>query len=758
MENAIPPWAQDDVASSPQDSAPAWAQKSVAPPASGEKKQSEFWHDISKEEPGYEYDRYGAFGLIPAKYNTKTGEPELSMPPAVRSVARGIGDLYQSAENKSTEETPESIEAMLALSGAPAMAMGAAEAVPALVRSAKERTPMDLLRTESSVPNKIAPRPKAALAPEDLSTVAHGAISDSYGKALQNSTKYYNFMQSLGEGKAIDSTNLKSGIDGIISDIRADPFHEGRMALPKLQSIADRIGDDGQIPVNDVVDLKKMLNTQFNPKRFMEAKDSPYANLANTTNNTLDAAAKLYPDFGEAKQIADRNWVNNVSMPFRENDVLHRFWKPEDYHAAKSMENGIAEDLPDITKERSMEMLNGISNPTELDAVSRALTSDLAPKFREAVLNNATKGTGTSRLINAGKAAVYGVQGRIPTAIKHAASAFKTYDPEELALINAAKKPGPSLSGKYDDQFSNLKSSLEDDEYEAAMSRLRDVSGAPKEPLALPAPERPMVGGRSSQPRPATDEEWQNLIDQEKSAKESGLTSDVQKAQQKAKISQYERENPANQAFNRLRENKAPISPSRTALHEPTSNLQRSTFPDDEAQAAIDRLEEIGKKNEGFKSGGAVGPSEAQKHAGNYEKDHIKVHGLNISIENPKGSMRSGKDKNGKEWSVQMPVDYGYFKRSEGADGDHVDCFIGPNKHSLRVYIIDQKHHETGKFDEHKVMLSFPDRQSAVEAYKKSFSDGNGAKRIAHVKKMLMPEFKEWLKNGNTKKPIEKAA
>src|ERR1700748_955107 len=83
-------------------------------------------------------------------------------------------------------------------------------------------------------------------------------------------------------------------------------------------------------------------------------------------------------------------------------------------------------------------------------------------------------------------------------------------------------------------------------------------------------------------------------------------------------------------------------------------------------------------------------PTEAQKSAGNYQKAHLKAHGLDIAIENPRGSTRSGTGANGKKWSVRMPVSYGYIKRTEGADGDHVDCFLGPHLNSKKIYVLDQ--------------------------------------------------------------------
>jgi hypothetical protein len=146
-------------------------------------------------------------------------------------------------------------------------------------------------------------------------------------------------------------------------------------------------------------------------------------------------------------------------------------------------------------------------------------------------------------------------------------------------------------------------------------------------------------------------------------------------------------------------------------------------------------------------------PTEAQKEAGNYAKGHVKVQGLDITIENPRSSVRKGKDANGNEWSVKMPDHYGYVKRTEGADGDHVDVYVGKHPESQHVFVVDQVDPDTRAFDEHKVMLGYQDGISAVDAYDKAFSDGRGAERMGKITPMSVADFKEWLASGKTKKP-----
>ncbi|WP_111894274.1 PLxRFG domain-containing protein [Acinetobacter sp. MB5] len=143
-------------------------------------------------------------------------------------------------------------------------------------------------------------------------------------------------------------------------------------------------------------------------------------------------------------------------------------------------------------------------------------------------------------------------------------------------------------------------------------------------------------------------------------------------------------------------------------------------------------------------------PTQAQKEAGNYKKGHVQFHGLDISVENPRGSDRTGQRPDGTEWRHTMTDHYGYIKKTMGADGDHVDSYIGPDLESQHVYIVDQVDQKTGKFDEHKVMLGFNDQDTATKAYQANFDKGWN---VGHIRAMTMNGFKQWLKEGDTTKP-----
>lgn len=149
----------------------------------------------------------------------------------------------------------------------------------------------------------------------------------------------------------------------------------------------------------------------------------------------------------------------------------------------------------------------------------------------------------------------------------------------------------------------------------------------------------------------------------------------------------------------------------------------------------------------------APDPTDAQKEAGNYKKGHLKLQGLDIALENPKGSTRSGIDPDGKAWQSTMAHDYGYIKRTLGADGDHVDVFIGDKPDSETVYVVDQVDPKTGKFDEHKVMMGFADEQAAREGYLGNYEAG--WKGLGAIKAMPVESFKRWVKEGDTTKPAD---
>jgi diguanylate cyclase (GGDEF)-like protein len=147
-------------------------------------------------------------------------------------------------------------------------------------------------------------------------------------------------------------------------------------------------------------------------------------------------------------------------------------------------------------------------------------------------------------------------------------------------------------------------------------------------------------------------------------------------------------------------------------------------------------------------------PTEAQTIAGNYRKGHVTVAGMDLAIENPQGSERSGVDPNGKKWSITMQSHYGYLKRSESADGEAVDAYVRPGikpEYDGPIFVVNQTK-GNGHFDEHKVMVGWPDEAQARAAYLENYT--RGWDRIHSIARFENPEaFKQWLKDGDTTRP-----
>lgn len=146
-------------------------------------------------------------------------------------------------------------------------------------------------------------------------------------------------------------------------------------------------------------------------------------------------------------------------------------------------------------------------------------------------------------------------------------------------------------------------------------------------------------------------------------------------------------------------------------------------------------------------------PTEAQKKAGNYKKGHLSFGGYDYTVETPKGVTRSGKDEQGKPWSVTMHDTYGYILGKIGVDGDHIDMFINDSADldtfDGNVYVVDQVNPETGEFDEHKVMYGYPSEEAATEAYLANYS--KGWKGLGNVTSVPKATFDKWLESSDRK-------
>lgn len=162
---------------------------------------------------------------------------------------------------------------------------------------------------------------------------------------------------------------------------------------------------------------------------------------------------------------------------------------------------------------------------------------------------------------------------------------------------------------------------------------------------------------------------------------------------------------------------------------------------------------ELGEKIAAAEAEVDVNPTDKQKEAGNYKKGHVQVGVFDITIEQPKGSVRSGVDANGNKWETTMQNTYGYIRGTEGVDGDHIDVFLSDDIdgwNGRRVFVVDQ-YNEDGSFDEHKVMLGFNETDDAEAAYFANYDNDWAKKHKTVVTGVNLEDFEKWIDSSHRK-------
>lgn len=122
----------------------------------------------------------------------------------------------------------------------------------------------------------------------------------------------------------------------------------------------------------------------------------------------------------------------------------------------------------------------------------------------------------------------------------------------------------------------------------------------------------------------------------------------------------------------------------------------------------------------------------------------IRVHGLLISVENPRGTIRTKKGGDGKEWSRRMSADYGRIVGSRGTDGDQIDVFVGKDHAAPNAYIVNQLKAD-GSFDEFKIVVGVSSKDEAKALYLKHYPKGW---KVGHVEEKPWSKFLAWLDDG----------
>lgn len=145
----------------------------------------------------------------------------------------------------------------------------------------------------------------------------------------------------------------------------------------------------------------------------------------------------------------------------------------------------------------------------------------------------------------------------------------------------------------------------------------------------------------------------------------------------------------------------------------------------------------------------AENPTDEQKRVGNYRKVHLNLDGFRISIENPKGSVRSGTAPDGTRWSNTLACDYGDIRGTESVDGDPVDIYLSDHPEKGAVFVIDQIDPKTKKFDEHKVMYGFDSVEDAKNTYLACYQKGWGG--LGWITPVTKAEFRKWIDSSDRK-------
>lgn len=296
-----------------------------------------------------------------------------------------------------------------------------------------------------------APKP----APHDP-IKAMNAISDSFNGAIDKANTFYNFPRQLAEGQSVSAPQVKDHLASVINDVNEQPYHEAKAQVGTLQKIHDSLPDDGTVPVTDLMDLRKFTNKFFNPARMTD-KGSTYGALNAKVDSGLNVAREQVPNFGNALNIADNYWANNVSQPYLKNKVLQKAWSPEDAHNLRMVNEGQLDEPGDLTTQRANNLVNSVKDVPTYNAIRRTLPDDVGASFDAAVLKNTAPnrigafiGTAKSAAelnpLQTAKGVAQVVNPTIPTNIKAVRAAIKsqdTYTP--LAAKNAASQ------SKYED-------------------------------------------------------------------------------------------------------------------------------------------------------------------------------------------------------------------------------------------------------------------------------------------------------------------
>ena len=666
------------------------------------------------------------------------------------SLGQTIGDTLMKGENaysgwaKNNPRASADVEAVANLLPFESAARGAKEIATGIGNAADASLES---RWPKSPEGAQSPAVQAYQATKGRNTAYVEGMNANAENMKQSYGKIYDNAGQISQDATISAPKMKSNVDAMVDNLDNDLAHKteqgSSQAYRDMKAVQDSFDENGVIPLDKVTLLKRRLNDLYSPD-MGDTRGKIYSQLNNQLNDLIKRAKVENPEWGSMMDSGNQLF-NNYKSTFDVDDMSNQKWSladKKDYEDAKAARINDPYSAPPTTATREkIANITDIKSLPQYESMLRKLPPEMHDQFTQDVI--AANAETNPKVANALRALYKGFLGNKFGAANdfYRAITSKTQTAIDPSLAEDYPHVEDAISyhtGKADSAYNKYMNNLYSSQNpptplalpEPSTKLPAEQSGLYK---ALPAPnpkDYPMVNERNTSEfgkptrgnmRYMTQEETENYIAQQQ-AKSPDVSTGERAAQQ---------DRAATQAADKLK--KAQEAYKNNQENSPTMGLPE------------------------YKRGGAVNkqPTEAQKAVGNYKKGHVKLHGLNITIENPKGSKRSGVSAGGAKWESTLAADYGYIRNTVGNDGDHIDCFLGPDEKSKRVYVIDQKN-DDGKFDEHKCMLNFMDRDAAEKAYRNSFSDKKN--RIMKVTRLTIPEFKAWLKQGNTKKPMRKAA
>ncbi len=283
------------------------------------------------------------------------------------------------------------------------------------------------------------------------------ATASTYDDATKTSGKLFEVRDAAAIGKPVDASSLSDDISRLIADIESDPTRSAVSSLPKFKAWKDKIDSSlldksnslyiytpkaGKFDLADAAQIKQELNSFYKGGQWnQKGAGSAYADLGGKVGSILDDAAVKYPDFGQAQDIANKYWLNNVNNTFRDNSIMNKFFTADDMNEFKTFADGRTTSLHPETVNRALKIVSNIKTGEELNALRKVLPPKLAGQLTKATVKSLPSG---NRLQALGRIITGGGISRAQAVGEFIAGAQRT--PLQKSIIAAAKAPKPEMA------------------------------------------------------------------------------------------------------------------------------------------------------------------------------------------------------------------------------------------------------------------------------------------------------------------------